>query len=948
MFGINRRQFEAALWFLVAPIFFFREAAFGSAFFHNEAWMHSFATRAWWFAQLKSGHFALWSSGMFAGYPLFAESQTAPLYPTTFALFTLLPPTVAFAWDIILHFAWAGFGLYQLARLLDTRHTSALFAGTLYAFSGFLVTHLTDFNLLAGAAWMPWIVWGTLGALQGHKAHAITLAIGWTLLSLAPHPNGTILAAMAMLFTLVSVRVGGGFGLRGYLRVFYSTGAGLLAGAIQTVATLSLLQDTERNAAANEAFRSLGSLPPWNLLHAALPNLQGTPQLDTWYAGLDWTLYAETCFYFGVSAIPCVCVGLFFLRGRVPLALASGAALSFAVMLGRYGMAWSALSALPLLDAARIPGRFALPFLLCLAILAGRGLDATVRTRSRFSLAVAGALTLAIMLFAMGAQGNWGSANEALLTASADGSILAGEWSTRIARLHGAHNADRIHAIVFGCAGVAILALFTYIRYAVPLRYAPIAILFLDLFLWGRGWNPTIEPGLLMKVPPAVEALQSHEHAPRLARQNIDEVRTLRAVRDRVDPFTPGWSADKSSRGSIRSQLAEGENEHATAGWSLSPNLPLLYGAESAEGFTPLIPATWREWVGLPEAAVGAPQPVYSARMLDLLSVDGVLSSRSGVPLPGGLFLTRNKNAMPRARLSLRWKSVSDRPTLLRTLRANEHNVRSLTLVDRVPAFSKVESVATFLGTTSFQGAPFENATDSPLPMTVTGPNSRRIDVYQPGLVILAEQFDPGWRVTGPTGRPLEILRADGLFLAFPADAAGTYEAKYEPAYIRKGLILSGVGIILIILRMLLPARPPRREPAAYKDAALIGTAPHSHRFETASLRPVGIALLIVLAAGAFMKQRHWADGWHVRTLDSGAAASWSQSGLLSMRTGAHGSALKAYERSLAIDRRNPQTHYRVGLLHEAAGRPGEAMRAYENALSLNPAFEPASRKIKP
>ncbi len=941
MFGINRRQFEATLFFLIAPIVFFREAAFGGAFFHHEAWMHSFATRAWWFEQLKSGHFALWTSGMFAGYPLFAESQTAPLYPTTFALFTLLPPTLAFAWDIILHFAWAGFGAYQMARLLDTRHTSALFAGTMYAFSGFLVTHISDFNLLAGAAWMPWIIWGTLGALQGHKAHAIVLAIGWTLLSLAPHPNGTILAAIAMLFTLVVARVGGGYGMRGYLRVLYSTGAGLLAGAFQTVATFSLLRETERSAGMSEAFRSLGSLPPWNLLHAALPNLQGTPRLDTWYGGLDWTLYAETCFYFGASAIPCVCVGLFFLRGRVPLALATGAALSFAVMIGRYGFAWNALGAFPLLDATRIPGRFAMPFLLCMALLAGCGIDATVRRRSRRALAVAGAGTVALVLLGIAAQGNWGTPGEALIAAAGEGSALANDWAARLARLQNAQSADRLHAIVFGCAGIGILALFTYIRYAVPLRYAPLAILSLDLLLWGRGWNPVIDPALLTEPPPAVHALETLDHAPRFARRDIDEIRTLRPARDRVDPFTPGWSVREPARGEPQAELPGG-SEYRTAGWSLTPNVPLLYGAESAEGFTPLVPTAWREWVGIPEGTSGVPNPAYSERMLDLLSVDAALSSRTGAPLPGGLFLTRNRNPMPRARLSLRWRAEQHRANLLRAVHAKDHDPRAITFVDRAPVLP---------GTPSFQGPPFPGAANRPLPLTITGPNSRLVDVDRGGLVVLAETYDPGWRVTDPAGEVLTTLQADGLFLAFPAPVPGTYEAQYRPAWMRKGLMMSGAGLILLILRFVLPARPPRpprHEPAAYKDAALEGAVPHAPRFQSASLAPVALALLVVVGSGAAMKHRNWAEAWHARSIDHAAATAWSENGLASLRAGAHGPALQALERSLSIDRRNPLTHYRAGLVHEAAGRRGDAMRAYENALSLDPQFGPARAKINP
>jgi hypothetical protein len=64
-----------------------------------------------------------------------------------------------------------------------------------------------------------------------------------------------------------------------------------------------------------------------------------------------------------------------------------------------------------------------------------------------------------------------------------------------------------------------------------------------------------------------------------------------------------------------------------------------------------------------------------------------------------------------------------------------------------------------------------------------------------PGLVVLADRFDPGWRVT-IDGRPGEILRTNRAMrgVALPA---GTHRLvfTYEPASFRLGLMLSGVGL---------------------------------------------------------------------------------------------------------------------------------------------------------
>jgi hypothetical protein len=83
------------LLFLALAILLFPQAFLGQGtLFHYDTWQQNLAFRAWWFAELKNGHFATWCPGMFAGYPLFAETQTGPLYPPTFFLFSLLPATL--------------------------------------------------------------------------------------------------------------------------------------------------------------------------------------------------------------------------------------------------------------------------------------------------------------------------------------------------------------------------------------------------------------------------------------------------------------------------------------------------------------------------------------------------------------------------------------------------------------------------------------------------------------------------------------------------------------------------------------------------------------------------------------------------------------------------------------------------------------------------------------
>ena len=77
---LNPLLLFAALGALAFAVAMFPRAAAGlGAFFFYDTWMQNLTFRAWWFEQLRDGHFATWCSGMFAGYPLFADK--APLPP---------------------------------------------------------------------------------------------------------------------------------------------------------------------------------------------------------------------------------------------------------------------------------------------------------------------------------------------------------------------------------------------------------------------------------------------------------------------------------------------------------------------------------------------------------------------------------------------------------------------------------------------------------------------------------------------------------------------------------------------------------------------------------------------------------------------------------------------------------------------------------------------------
>jgi uncharacterized membrane protein YfhO len=68
----------------------------------------------------------------------------------------------------------------------------------------------------------------------------------------------------------------------------------------------------------------------------------------------------------------------------------------------------------------------------------------------------------------------------------------------------------------------------------------------------------------------------------------------------------------------------------------------------------------------------------------------------------------------------------------------------------------------------------------------------------RPGLVVLADTFDPGWRLT-IDGRPAPILRANLLMRAAAVDAGShTLVYTYEPTSVRIGAWTSLAGLVVL------------------------------------------------------------------------------------------------------------------------------------------------------
>jgi hypothetical protein len=744
------------------------------SFFHYDTWMQNLAFRAWWFDELREGRFATWCPGMFAGFPLFAETQTGPLYPPTFLLFLLLPATAAFSASVLLHFALAGAGACFLARRLSSGWAGAITAGVAFEFSGFLVTHVVHFNLLVGAALAPWAAAFAWDAAAGRARPALALA-GTLALSLAgAHPYATImslaLAAGMMLGRSASVRSA----TRGVAVLLAAAVLGAGIAAVQVLPARELIARTPRAGAADWDFLTFGSLPPWQLATLAAPDLYGTPVDGTFHGGPDWSHFAETCSYAGILALGLAAVALVLRRDRATLCLSATAALSLLLMFGKYTPAYRALSWVPLLSSTRLPARWALLFTLALVTLAGLGVDALTREtapRRRRALAVGASV---MVLFAAAA---WTLGEGAR---SPDGWVAeTGRfWPERLASISRAAEAGSIRLVAVLGLSMAAAGLLALRRVPRAAAFAPAAVLAADLGSWGASFNPMIPAAWISEPPPLVAALPRTEPRPRVFRQGVDELWVRRPGAPRADLFTPAWKGNEAS--------------YRSGAWTLPPNSGLLYGVDSGEGFTSLPPAQWLEWTGLDGAPGAAPRAELSEAQADLLAVDAVISTGSGIAgagweaksLPGDVWVSRNADPLPRARLAASWETA-DRADVLRRVRGEDHDPRRAVLLETAPP--------------GLPAAEQRGPADAALPARENGAGRWDVDVPAGarGIVVVAESWDPDWKARAPGESEVPVFRADGLFAAFVAPASGgTVELRHEPRSVTTGAVISLVSLL--------------------------------------------------------------------------------------------------------------------------------------------------------
>ena len=392
--------------------------------------MYRFAARS-----LRSGTIPLWNPHLYCGAPFAADNQSGLFYPVNLVVFGLFgqPSYGVMEGLVVLHIWLAAVGTYGLLRGLRLRRPAAVLGALAFGLSDLFVTHIGNLNLNATAAWLPFVLWASLRALETMRfpwaaAAGALLAVA----ALAGHAQMLLFIAFALVLLygcrlIGTVLVGDSrrwaAGARTAGLGVLTLAVGLGGAALMLLPAWQMAGHTGRgHLRFDEATRY--SLPPRALLGLLAPGFYGRGAVNFW-----GTWDRVEVGYAGVATLVLAGVGLWFAvsrprAGTSPMRDPDGerdgpsasfpaaffsllAALAFLFALGRYTPLYRLLYRfVPTLDQIRAPARFIVLGDLSLAAMAAYGLERLASNRGstrRFAVLLGFCLAAAIVaLLALG------------------------------------------------------------------------------------------------------------------------------------------------------------------------------------------------------------------------------------------------------------------------------------------------------------------------------------------------------------------------------------------------------------------------------------------------------------------------------------------------------------------------------------------------------------------
>lgn len=778
---------------------------------------------------IREGRIPLWADGMLAGFPV-AFSEFGWFYPLTWVLLRVFEPLRAYFIELALGLALAAAAAYWLGRVWGLSRLGAYMAAFLFTYGGFVFATSRFLNYADIFFALPAGVGAIELITRGQRRFSGLLALSAAITVLAGHPQIALLWGFVWLL-FAATRfwwVWGDSGLQraitGLAWVGAAAASGLAVGAVRLLPTITTTGLSARAGGLDFAVASQGSIPPWSLVLGYLYPAFDIPRV------LNETLNAEELLYLGLAApalaLVAVVVGW---RQRLVLFLSGLILLTWILSMGSFSLGFPLLHKLPLFEFFRQPARFGIAASFGLAYLVAMGIehlrDADLRSRLLVrwigrvwvwlaGLIGAGAVAATIVLtgFAflilpyaydyidrviVGSEGRFLTADRYYrtfdqlyeqMTAAFSLEYWAPRWSLLAALLT---------ALIF----------WRYLRHRVSpasAQAALVGVLVFDVLLAPFHWIPTVPDDWYAREPQAAGAVPADSGG---------EWRVF-SYRSQAQKFELSTAAGTELDRTRRDLL-----EYVFLNETLAPNLPMTGGRASIDGYENLMPRATADYlahVGSERSTVAgfASDSALDAdaraellrRRAPALAAANVRFVTSGVPiaipmlrqvqaeelaLPAWasvdqtLYVYEVQDWAPRAWVARDWRIVdaeAESPGVLDAIGGRTDRV----LVDRDPGIPPTPATGT-----EVVHPPERDAQR----VTV------RVELSQPGLLVLNEAMFPGWEAT-VDGRPTEMVTVNTLMRGVPIDRSGAHTVvmTYTPPGLAAGIVISLVALGALIV----------------------------------------------------------------------------------------------------------------------------------------------------
>ena len=765
----------------------------GEAFYERDVHLVWHAQVEAFVRSISAGSWPVWNPFLSFGQPLLANPHAQVLYPFTW-LNLLLPPWAVYTLFVAAHTALAGTGLYFLARRLGLSRPGALVGAACWMASGPFLSLGNMWIQIAGAAWTPWALLAADHALASRRAiHAVLWGGAIALQVFAGSPDMSLMTvAAAAAWTLWSVRPRTRGAPPDLRPLATAVAAGAFALALSAALWLPALEMTQRSArwSMESANRAVWSVHPLGLAEVFSPvPLTDLPLGTAWRRWLyDGGVPLMHSLYLGMPALALAAAALGSAapraRGVALAALATAAVFS----LGRHTPLYEiAVALVPPLRVLRYPSKAMALAALGWALLAGVGFErwsaAHAVARKRWLLAVvAPVLGLAAAGAAAAVVLRWRPAliAGALLPAQAGSSseVLA-EASLRMAFAAAL-------AAAAAAAGAARLMRPPAAAKGLATFVAVLAVL--DLVTAGTPVNPTVPADFYRLRPPILEAMRQDD----LTRLYVYRYPFHAGPATADDPYRierrpPGLSFDAGRTLAARLYVTPPVGGCWDLFGSYEPDLIGLYPEHVAQ----LV-----RWL---EAAEGT--PAY-ARLLRIGAVSHVSALRRHAGFEEFVAVGVYPGLFARPILLFGVPGTRPRTYAVGAARAAEGGLARAALLD--DSFDPAREVV--LPDIALHGGPQFAGSSRVVEFT---PDRVKLEaeLSEPGVVVLVDTFDPGWRVT-VDGRPAPLLRANAAFRGVQVPAGRhVIEQVYRPWTVLWGL---GASAAALLAGVFIVARRPR------------------------------------------------------------------------------------------------------------------------------------------